>query len=99
MTKTCNQQKGRNRWDKCVTVQIAESDMRVMFGIVRNLAVPVLTSTSFTDKCINGIFRSGMKIVPFNSPPVAILTVHGTEIDETEEQQSDTLAKIIANQD
>lgn len=66
-------------------VQIGESRICVLFGIVRKLVVPALLSMSFTNKVSNGISPGERKIVLFNSSPVPIIVVHETEADETKE--------------
>lgn len=64
-----------------------------MFGIVQKLVVSVILGTSFNDNFIKRIFRTKRKIVPFNSPPVHILTVHEMETDKTEEEQTENIIK------
>lgn len=60
--------------------------MCVMFTIFRNMAISVLLGTLFISKCIQGIFRSEMKIVSFIFSLLSVLMVHKTEFGKTEEQ-------------
>lgn len=71
-------------------IRIGEGSERVMFAIVKSLAVAVLLGTSFIERFIKGIFHSERRIVPSNFPPVSILIMHETETYKTEEQQEDT---------
>lgn len=70
-----------------------------MLGLVRSLAVPVFLGALFIDRLVKSIFLSERKIVPFNSSPVRIITVHETELDKTEEQQTKKLINVMALQD
>lgn len=66
-----------------------------MFGVIRNLAVPVLLSTSFVDQCIEDIFPGELKMVPFNASAVPIIILFKTETENIEEQQDETVSKIM----
>lgn len=70
-----------------------DSRIRVVLQTVRKLAVPTFLVTSFIDKCINGIFQTDRKMVPFNSRPVPILVVIEVTYVETTEQ----LTKAVGN--
>lgn len=59
-----------------VHVGMGESCKRLMLESVRNLVVPVIFDKLLVNKFNKGIFPDERKIVPFNSPPVLILTVH-----------------------
>lgn len=50
-------------------------DLRVcpLFRVLDNLAIEVLLRSLFIDRCIRGVFPSDRKIVPWHSPPIAIL--------------------------
>lgn len=54
----------------------------VCFGIVKNLTVNISLRTTYTDKCIRGIFPMERKIVPEPLAPVVILE-KGTEDNVT----------------
>lgn len=72
-------------------VQIGKRLVRIMFGIVRYFAVPVLLSMSFIDEIMKGTFSSEIIIVPLNCPTMPILFLHETKTDKIEEQQEDTV--------
>lgn len=78
--------------------QIGIGHIHVVFGVVRNLAVPDLLDMIFIDKFTYAIFNSEGKIVSYNSSPMPILTVHETKTDRTEEQQKNTFRTKIAEQ-
>lgn len=61
-----------------VLVRIGDSGVRVVFGVVRELAVPLLSETSYIDIFVKGIFsREGM-IVCCNSKLVVICAITNT---------------------
>lgn len=68
-------------------VRIGESLVRVMFGIVRNLAVPALLGTSLIDKFNKGIIPTKPNIILFSSLPVLILLIHGATNEGTAEEE------------
>lgn len=55
-------------------ISMNELSVRVLFGIVENLAIEVLLRTSFIDRYIRGNFPSERKVVPWNYSPVPILS-------------------------
>lgn len=56
-------------------IRIKDSRLRVVLGIVKNLAVPDLLGTYFIHNCIKTIFSTHWKIGPCNLPAVPILVV------------------------
>lgn len=78
-----------------IQVIMLESQIRVMFGIVRNLVVPALLGTSCIDIFIKGIFPTEGKIAPSTSVTVTILTVHEEEINKTEKQEAENVIIIM----
>lgn len=48
----------------------------VTLSVVDKLAISVLMGTTFIDKCMRSVHRAERKIVPYQFPPVTILTVH-----------------------
>lgn len=56
-------------------VRTGDSRVRMMFGIVRDMAVSALFGTSAVDKCSKDVIPTDWNIVRFNSPPVPILLV------------------------
>ena len=55
-------------------IRMGDLKVRVWFGVVENLAVPVLLGTSYIDRFVQGIFPQERKVVPNDSRPVAILS-------------------------
>lgn len=49
--------------------------VRIVFGIVRSLVVPVLVGTSFVHRFVKGILPSKQKIVLYISKPVPLLAI------------------------
>lgn len=47
--------------------------MKVVFGVVRNLEVPVLLRTPYIDRFVMGIFPPEWKIISYNFKPISIL--------------------------
>lgn len=47
--------------------------MRVVFGIVRNLAISGLLWTPYIDRFVKSLFTFERSIVPYNTDPVLIL--------------------------
>lgn len=68
-----------------------------MFGIFRNLAVSVLLRASFIERYIKDIFPTEREIVPFNTTPELIITVHKVVFDETEEKTKNVI-NVMAEQ-
>lgn len=66
--------------------RVGDRRTRVMFGIVKYRAAPVLLGTSLIDKFINDNFPRMKKIVLFKALPVSVPMVHKTEINKREEQ-------------
>lgn len=60
---------------------MGETVVRVVFGIVKNLAFPILLGTQFIGKFFKGILPAKSKIVPYNSQPVPILMVYEASSD------------------
>lgn len=58
--------------DTIIHINMGEARVRVTFGIIKNLAVPVLLRTSFIAKFVKGIFPTERKIVPYNRKPVSM---------------------------
>lgn len=56
-------------------VRFGTSLVRLWFGVVPNLAIDMLLSTSVINHLIQSIFSSEQKVVPWHSHPVAILTL------------------------
>lgn len=54
---------------------MGDSRERVVFGIVRKLAVAVLLGTSYLNRFLQGVFPAELKTVPSNAKPVPILTI------------------------
>lgn len=77
-----------------LTVRDGDSAIRVMFETIKNLVVSALLVTSFVDKCVDGIFSTEWKIVPFNTPPVRILVVLVAMNVEATEEFSEALGSI-----
>ena len=57
-----------------IVIRLGDLKVRVWFGVIEELAVPVLLGTSFADRFIQGIFPQERKVVPNDSGPVAILS-------------------------
>lgn len=57
-----------------LSLQLGNITTRVWFDITRHPAVDILLCTTFIDRFIRGIFPSERKVVPWNLPPVPILT-------------------------
>lgn len=79
-------------------VRFGESYIRVRFAIGRNLAVPVLLSTTFIDKSIRCIFTGDEKIVWLNFSSVLTLVVQITESNKTKKQQDYIFTHTIDEQ-
>ena len=56
-------------------VRLGDLQVRVRFGVVRDLITRVLVGTPFIDKFVAGIFPPERRIVPKDSQPVPILDV------------------------
>lgn len=56
-------------------VKMGDCRVKVVFGDVRHLVVPVLVGTSFMDRLVKGIFSLERKMVSFSSEPVPILAI------------------------
>lgn len=56
-------------------VGMGGSRLRVVFEIVKNVAVVLLLETWFTEKCVSVSFPTERKVVPFNSQSVLRLVV------------------------
>lgn len=59
-----------------IFVTASEPRVREVFGVVRDIAIPVLQRISFTDRFLKGIFRPEQNIVPCNFKPVPILAIN-----------------------
>lgn len=69
-------------------IRIEDAIIRVVFGDVRSLAVPILLRTSFNDRFFKGIFPPKHDIVLYNSALVPILaTVIKTEENLNQHKQ------------
>lgn len=60
---------------QCPIRAYRQRPVRLIYRIVRNLAVPDLLGRSFLSKCIMVIFPTEQKIFLFNPPPVPVLSV------------------------
>lgn len=67
-----------------VIVRIGDSSVRVVFGIVHTLAVPVLLGASLTDMFVKHSFPPERSIVPYTTQPLLILDIK----DLPEEQKN-----------
>lgn len=58
-----------------ITLYVGKCDclMRVVLGLLKNIAVPVLSGTSFIERFVKGIYLSEWKIFMYNSDSVALL--------------------------
>lgn len=56
-------------------IRIKEYSVRVVFGVIRHLTVPVLLGTSFIDRFVMGIFSTDRKIVPYISKAELVLDI------------------------
>lgn len=61
-------------------VTIGDSRVRVVFDVVRNIAVPFLLGTSFIDKFVRGMFPAKQRVVSYHSKSLPIFAVN----DKTE---------------
>lgn len=69
-------------------VRIRDSRVRVVFVIVRYLAVPVFLGTSFIDSFVKDIFPSERKIVPYISKPVPIIAIKDLSSEHEDKDDS-----------
>lgn len=76
-----------------VHVRVGGARVRVDFGAVRQMAVPVLLESSFIDKYDREIVPDKRKIVPHNSESIPILAV--LKEVETEEERAIKVARMI----
>lgn len=60
--------------------RVGETRVCHLFGIVKNLAFPVLFVTYFIDRTQKRAFPAGRKLFPYNLQPVAILIVHEASV-------------------
>lgn len=63
-------------------VRMAETRVRVVFGIGKNLPVPSLLAASLIIKFVIEMLPAKRKIVSYNSQPVGILMVHEASNDK-----------------
>lgn len=73
--------------------RIADSPTRVAFGVVDELAVPVLLGTAFIDRFVNSIQPTERKIIPSHTPPIFILLIHDAR--SAAEKNSSDIRKFI----
>lgn len=84
-------------------VRLGYLPVRVRFGIVENLALPVLIGTSYIDQFIKDIFPMKRMILPVHSGAVAILlayaptvkSIKSIDIAESSPQLSDPSATLF----
>lgn len=65
-----------------VHILLGEARIRIVFGIIKNLAVSILLETPFIDKLVKRVFHSKRKTVPYNLQLIAILNVHDDLVDK-----------------
>lgn len=68
-------------WTIMLQVRMREALVRVVFGIVKNLADPVLLGTSFIHKFVEGTFPAKRKIVSYNPQSLPKLMVYEASDD------------------
>ena len=56
-------------------LRLGDLQVKVRFGVVRELVTRILVGAPFIDKFVAGIFPPERRIVPRDSPPVPILAV------------------------
>lgn len=71
--RTAAQQPSRMHGKILLYIQFGALIVRIWFGIVPNLAVDILLSSSFIDRIFCGIFLSEQKVVPWQCHAVPIL--------------------------
>lgn len=76
-------------------LRIGELRICVNFCKVDNLAVPVLSGTTFIDRYIKSDHPSERNTVPYHSPSVPILMIHGARSVAKKEEDSDILYSYI----
>lgn len=70
---------------------MGDSRLRVVFSVIRSLAVLFYLRTLYIDSFVKGTFPPNRKIVPSNSKPVPILTIKHVPEEHKDKAQEVTV--------